>query len=71
VVSAEEKLMKPDERIYRIALERIGIEAGEAVFVDDFPENVRAAKAIGMRTVWFRGREQTIRALRALLEPAP
>ena len=60
VVSAEEQVMKPDERIYRIALERIGADPGETVFVDDFPQNVRAAQAVGMRTVWFRSREQAL-----------
>jgi epoxide hydrolase-like predicted phosphatase len=60
VVSAEEQVMKPDERIYRIALERIGADPGETVFVDDFPQNVRAAQAVGMRTVWFRSRDQAL-----------
>ena len=43
VISAEEGVMKPDPRIYRITLERLGVRPPEAVFVDDMPENVRAA----------------------------
>jgi epoxide hydrolase-like predicted phosphatase len=71
VVSAEEKSSKPDERIFRIALERCGAAPEEAVFVDDFPENVRAARAIGMPTVWFRTRPQAIADLRKLLGEDP
>ncbi|HUF38463.1 MAG TPA: HAD family phosphatase [Anaerolineales bacterium] len=67
VVSAEEKVMKPDERIYRIALQRIGVQPGEAVFVDDFLENVRGAQAVGMAAVWFRNRDQAIADLKRIL----
>lgn len=68
VVSAEEGMMKPDPRIFEIALERCGITAAESVFVDDFPHNIRGAQQVGMHTVWFRSREQTIADLDRLLE---
>jgi epoxide hydrolase-like predicted phosphatase len=68
VVSAEEKVIKPDERIYRIALDRLGVEPGAAVFVDDFLHNVRGAQAVGMRAVWFRGRDQAWTDLRRILD---
>lgn len=67
IVSAEEGMMKPDPRIYRIALERCGVAAAEAVFVDDFPHNIKGAQEVGMHTVWFRDREQAIADLSALL----
>jgi epoxide hydrolase-like predicted phosphatase len=71
VVSAEEKILKPDARIFQIALERIGVEPAEAVFVDDFPGNVRGAQAAGMRVVWFRNREQAVEDLFKLLGENP
>ena len=67
IVSAEEGMMKPDPRIYRIALERCGVSAAEAVFVDDFPHNIRGAQDVGMHTVWFRSREQAVAELSQLL----
>ncbi len=54
VVSGEERLVKPDPAIYRLALARFGIEAGEAVFVDDNPANVDAANALGIHAHLFR-----------------
>jgi 2-haloacid dehalogenase len=47
VVSGDEKLMKPDSAIYRLALQRFGLGVGKALFVDDRLENVAAAEANG------------------------
>ncbi|MFQ5614022.1 MAG: HAD family hydrolase [Anaerolineae bacterium] len=52
-ISAEEGLMKPDPRIYEIALVRAGVEPGQALFVDDFIENVEGARRVGMQAVHF------------------
>lgn len=54
VVSAEERVMKPDSRIYRLTLERLGRRPGEAVFVDDSPANVAGARALGMHAVHYK-----------------
>ena len=53
VVSGDEKLVKPDPAIYRLALNRFGIAAGDAVFVDDVPANVDAAAALGIHAILF------------------
>jgi 2-haloacid dehalogenase len=53
VVSGEEKMVKPDAAIYRLALERFGLRAEEAVFVDDNADNVAGAEAVGMHAVLF------------------
>ncbi len=54
VVSGQEKVRKPDPRIFRILLERYGVAADEAVFVDDNLDNTRAADALGMHGVHFQ-----------------
>ncbi len=66
VISAEEGVMKPDPRIYRLALERLAVSPAEAVFVDDFPHNVEGARAVGMHAVHFQSRAQVLDALRRL-----
>lgn len=53
VVSGDEKLVKPDPAIYRLALERFGLRADEAVFVDDSQPNIAAAAALGIHAVLF------------------
>ena len=47
VVSGDEGLVKPDPRIYALALGRFGLACGEAAFIDDRADNVAAADANG------------------------
>jgi 2-haloacid dehalogenase len=47
VVSGDEKMMKPDPAIYRLALRRFGLAADEGMFIDDNLANVRGAEAEG------------------------
>ena len=53
VVSGEEKLLKPDPAIYYLALGRFGLQAGEALFIDDRQINVDGALAVGMKAHLF------------------
>ena len=79
VVSGCEGLMKPDPAIFDLALERMGVRAEEAAFVDDFRENVAAAQQVGLHAVRFRGLTPLRRQLRELgvsvpdpvIEPLP
>jgi putative hydrolase of the HAD superfamily len=70
VISAEEGIVKPDPRIYRLALERLGVAPGESVFVDDMEENIAGAQAVGMQGIRFEGPEQAIYAVREVLRPS-
>ncbi|GAB3385391.1 HAD family phosphatase [Humibacter soli] len=47
-VSGELLLVKPDAAIFRHALDELGIDAAHAVFIDNKPENVEGAEAIGI-----------------------
>lgn len=53
VVSGDVKLVKPDPAIFRLALDRFGIRADETTFIDDNPDNVEAAKRLGMDGIVF------------------
>jgi putative hydrolase of the HAD superfamily len=68
IISAEVGLIKPDERIYRLALERLGVGAGEAVFVDDFAHNIAAARLAGLQAIHFRSAEQARAELEQILD---
>jgi 2-haloacid dehalogenase len=48
VVSGEERVTKPDEQIYRILLERYGLDPAATFFTDDLAANVAAARAVGI-----------------------
>ena len=51
VVSGEEKIIKPDERIYRILLERYDLNAPECLFIDDNKDNIIAAEKLGFQSI--------------------
>ena len=52
VDSSSVGVRKPDPRIFEIALERVGdVPASRTIFLDDYPANVEAARALGMRAI--------------------
>jgi len=63
VVSWEVGLLKPGPGIYRLALQRLDVEATAALFVDDRPSNIAAAVEAGLEGFLFTG-EESVPALR-------
>lgn len=57
VVSGQEHLVKPDERLFRVLLDRYGLKAEECTFIDDNEANVEAACRMGMHGILFVGAE--------------
>ncbi len=58
VKSGEEKINKPDLRIYNILLHRFAIDPTTAIYIDDRESNVRAAEKLGMEGIVFNSPEQ-------------
>ena len=48
VVSGTERLMKPDPAIYRLAIERFGVDPAGALFIDDVTTNIAGAESVGI-----------------------
>ena len=55
MVSSTVHLIKPDVRIYELLCSTCGLKPQECVFIDDRPENVEAAAAVGMKGIVFTG----------------
>jgi HAD superfamily hydrolase (TIGR01509 family) len=53
VWSYQIRSVKPHPAIYRRALRELGTHPGETLFLDDKPENVAAAAALGMKALLF------------------
>ncbi len=58
VSSAAVGLAKPEPAIYQLALERLGVAPGEALFIDDLPRNTTAAEALGIPSIVFESPAQ-------------
>ena len=67
VFSSEVKMAKPDPRIYGLMLDKLGLEPENAIFVDDFRENVEAAHALGIHAIQFRNSRQARQAVLEVL----
>ncbi len=70
VISGREGVIKPDAAIYRILCERYGVQAEQAIFIDDSGANIASAMALGFDALLFenpqRLRQQLIE--RSLLD---
>jgi HAD superfamily hydrolase (TIGR01509 family) len=67
VFSARVQLGKPEAAIFRFALERFGLLPQQAVFIDDHPANVAAARECGLAAVQFVDAIEAARQAQALL----
>ena len=65
VVSGEEKIAKPNPALFEILLQRYGIEAAQAVYIDDSAENIATAKRLGLHAIHFQDAAQLRRELHA------
>lgn len=61
-------LRKPDEAIFLLTCERLGVAPGGAVFLDDSPGHVAAARSAGLAGIVVTGPTQALADLDALLE---
>jgi len=72
VCSAEVGMAKPDPLVFRMAAARLGVLPERCVFVDDWDQNVEAARAIGMKAIQHRvDRKDDLRAQLAELDVTP
>ena len=67
IFSCEIGYRKPGIKIYRIALKRLGIKAGECIFIDNKRGNLITARLLGMKTILFKSPSQLRKDLERLL----
>ena len=58
---------KPDREIYDLTLDRMGVAAGDCLFIDDADVNCQAARELGMAAVHYRQNAQAIPEIRGVL----
>jgi epoxide hydrolase-like predicted phosphatase len=68
IISAEVGVAKPDPRIFQLTLDRLGVNASQAIFVDDMAVNIEAARFIGMNAIQFLTAAQVKRDIEQLLD---
>jgi len=67
IISAEVGAMKPEAKIYQIALEQFEVSPNEAVFLDDFYVNIAGCEKVGLKGIHFKDPETALQQLKKLL----
>ena len=57
IISGKEKLVKPDKKIYLLAISKFNLIPKETVFIDDRIENIKAAKKLSFKTIHLKNPE--------------
>jgi HAD superfamily hydrolase (TIGR01509 family) len=60
IISAEVKMVKPDPRIFHLAVDRLKVQPAEAVFIDDILKNVQAAREVGLLAIQYSDYQKTV-----------
>ncbi len=53
VVSGDEKLIKPDKKLYQVLIARYGINPAQSLFIDDNAANIQAARELGFQVILY------------------
>ena len=67
IYSHEVGIAKPERRIYELACERLGVQPGEMIFLDDVKRCVAAARDCGIHAILFQNTAQAIADIEAVL----
>jgi putative hydrolase of the HAD superfamily len=67
-ISAELGLAKPDPEIYKVVIDSLDQDPSELIFIDDFIENVKAAREANLNAIHFRNRDQALADLAEYLD---
>ncbi len=68
IESSKVGMRKPSPEIYLLACDRLGVRPDEAIFLDDFGVNLKAARALGMATIKVDETDRAIEELEQLLK---
>ena len=66
VFSCAEGIAKPERKIYELALEKLGVEPEQSVFIDDKGDCIEGAKEAGLNTILFKSVDQVKKELSRL-----
>lgn len=67
IISAEVGVVKPEAKIFQVALEQAGVKPKEMVFVDDFAVNIEGCEKVGIKGILFKDPDSAMKQLKAML----
>lgn len=67
IISSEQGVAKPDNEIYGILREKMNCDFEQILFIDDFLENIQAAKKLGIQTIHYEPEMDLINKIELIL----
>lgn len=67
VISALEKMIKPDENIFNLIVNRYDLDPSQTLFIDDTKANVETAERLGIKSIQFTPTEECFRKIREIV----
>ena len=67
IISSEVGVVKPEAKIFQMALKEAEVRPDEAVFVDDFYVNIEGCEKVGMKGIHFKDAQSALQQLKQLL----
>lgn len=68
ILSYQVKLAKPDIRIFQLAIESLGVEPSEIIYVDDQEKNIPPAQSLGMSAILVSGANQIVSDIKYIIK---
>lgn len=68
IISSEQGVAKPDEKIYGILREKLNCDFQQILFIDDFVENIQAANDLGIQTIHYQPEMDLINKIKSILK---
>jgi len=54
LISSEIGIVKPDPHIFYIMLDKLGVDPGDTIFIDDHKYNIDGAESLGIHGIWYK-----------------
>ena len=66
VVSCDVGIRKPNPKIYKMIIKKLGLKSSEILFIDNQKWNLKPARKLGMKVLLFEGNRKCVRDLKEL-----
>lgn len=66
LISSEVKLIKPNKRIFELAIDMSKVRSNEILFIDDNEKNIDAARELGINTIHYAGFEAFVAEINSI-----
>ena len=66
ILSYRDHVVKPDQDIYKLLMERYDLVPEKTVFIDDTPANIKTARELGWHGIDYKTYDQAVEELHGL-----